>query len=178
MKIKKLATRAESYILLIIVLIAVLISFAPVSSCKQQHRGHPSLHDCSLHLCAVRVPGLISTGRTYPSPMIAALSSYAAVEISLRTPAVPVPVVLVFLIAMVFGALMGCLNGFLIVKFKFPASSSPWQPPRCLPASCSAYSRPNGPTCPQNLFDYAARPCWRSKNPGTGLAPPCPPPSS
>lgn len=69
-------------------------------------------------LCAFLA--FLSTGPDVSFPMIAALSSYLAIRIS-NAIGIKSAWYITFLIAAVMGALMGCLNGFLIVRFKLPS---------------------------------------------------------
>lgn len=62
----------------------------------------------------------VSTGPDVSFPLIAALSSYLAITITIKTN-YDGPWFVVYLIGMFFGALMGALNGFIIVKYKFPS---------------------------------------------------------
>ncbi len=62
----------------------------------------------------------VSTGPDVSFPLIGALSSYIAIMITYKT-GFKGSWIVVYLIAMVFGALMGSLNGFIIVKYRFPA---------------------------------------------------------
>ena len=62
----------------------------------------------------------VSTGPDVSFPLVAALSSYLAITISIKIN-YDGPWFVVYLIGMFFGALMGALNGFIIVKYKFPS---------------------------------------------------------
>ncbi len=69
-------------------------------------------------ICALLA--FVSTGPDVSFPLIAGLSSYIAIMITYKTN-YDGPSFVVFLIGMFFGALMGALNGFIIVKYKFPS---------------------------------------------------------
>ncbi len=62
----------------------------------------------------------VSTGPDVSFPLIAALSSYLAIMCTYWM-GYDGPWFVVYLIGMVFGGLMGALNGFIIVKYKFPS---------------------------------------------------------
>ncbi|MDD2969159.1 MAG: ABC transporter permease [Lachnospiraceae bacterium] len=69
-------------------------------------------------ICALLA--FVSTGPDVSFPLIAALSSYISIMIAYKTN-FDGPWFVIFLVGMVFGALMGALNGFIIVKYKFPS---------------------------------------------------------
>lgn len=69
-------------------------------------------------LCAYLA--FVSTGPDVSFPLIAALSGYLATQITIST-GYDGPIIVVFLIAIVFGVLMGAINGLIIVLFKFPS---------------------------------------------------------
>ena len=69
-------------------------------------------------LCAFLA--FISTGPDVSFPLIAALSSYLAIMLTYKT-GYDGPWIFVFLVGMLFGGIMGALNGFIIVKYKFPS---------------------------------------------------------
>lgn len=119
MRIKKLATRAESYVLIIIVLLSLFIQirsglFFTNNNIVDILRS--MIVPLIYALCAYLA--FVSTGPDVSFPMIAALSSYLSTVIATRY---NLPVVLVFLVAMFFGMIMGAINGIIIVKFKFPS---------------------------------------------------------
>lgn len=118
-KWKKLTRQSEFYVFLIIVLLSVVIQlrsglFFANNNIVDIMRS--MIVPCIYALCAFFA--FISTGPDVSFPLVAALSSYLAITVTykLRHDG---PWILVFIIGMVFGGIMGALNGFIIVKYKF-----------------------------------------------------------
>lgn len=118
---KKLTKRSEFYVFLIIAILSVVIQmrsglFFANNNIVDIMRSMivPSIYA----LCAYLA--FISTGPDVSFPLVAALSSYLAITITYKI-GYDGSWFVVYLIGMVFGAIMGALNGFIIVKYKFPS---------------------------------------------------------
>ena len=116
---KKITKQSEFYVFLIIVVLSVIIQirsglFFANNNIVDIMRS--MIVPCIYALCAFLA--FISTGPDVSFPLIAALSSYLAITITYKT-GYDGPWIVVFIIGMFFGALMGALNGFIIVKYKF-----------------------------------------------------------
>lgn len=118
---KKIRTSSEFYVFLIIILLSVVIQlrsglFFTNNNIVDIARSMivPSIYA----LCAFLA--FISTGPDVSFPLIAALSSYLAIMVTYKT-GYDGPWIFVFLVGMLFGGIMGALNGFIIVKYKFPS---------------------------------------------------------
>lgn len=70
-------------------------------------------------LCALL--SFVSTGPDVSFPLIAALSTYLSLTVTNNFGLENAPWIVVFLIAIVFGCLMGAVNGYIIVKYRFPS---------------------------------------------------------
>ncbi len=117
----KVIRQTEFWVFVIIVVLALLIqmrsgAFFANNNIVDIMRSMicPALYA----VCALLA--FVSTGPDVSFPLIAALSSYLAIVVTYGT-GYDGPWPLVFLIGMCFGALMGALNGFIIVKYKFPS---------------------------------------------------------
>ncbi|MEY8525039.1 ABC transporter permease [Lachnospiraceae bacterium 38-10] len=120
-QMNKVLRQTEFWVFLIIIFLALIIqarsgAFFANNNIVDIMRSMicPSLYA----VCALLA--FVSTGPDVSFPLIAALSSYLAITISIRTN-YDGPWFVVYLIGMFFGALMGALNGFIIVKYKFPS---------------------------------------------------------
>ena len=120
-KIDRMAKQTEFWVLLIVLGLAMIIqmrsgAFFANNNIVDIMRSMicPSMYA----ICALLA--FVSTGPDVSFPLIAALSSYLAVTITYKIN-YDGPWFVVFLIGMVFGALMGALNGIIIVKYKFPS---------------------------------------------------------
>lgn len=118
---KRLRKQTEFYVFIIILVLAVVIQarsglFLANNNIVDLLRSMivPSLYA----LCALLA--FVSTGPDVSFPLVAALSSFLATSVANKMN-YEGPVVLVFLIAIFFGMVMGALNGFIIVKYKFPS---------------------------------------------------------
>lgn len=119
--IKSKLFRPEGYIFLIIVALAFAI---------QMRSGlfftNNNIVDILRSMIVPLIYGLcaylafISTGADVSFPLIAALSSFLATTIAVNSP-VELPMIAIFAIAIFFGMLMGMVNGFILIKFKFPS---------------------------------------------------------
>ena len=117
--LKKITKQSEFYVFLLIVVLSIIIQmrsglFFANNNIVDIVRS--MIVPCIYALCAFLA--FISTGPDVSFPLIAALSSYLAIVVTYKT-GYDGPWILVFLIGMVFGGIMGALNGFIIVKYKF-----------------------------------------------------------
>lgn len=116
---KKISKQSEFYVFLLIVVLSIVIQmrsglFFANNNIVDIVRS--MIVPCIYALCAFLA--FISTGTDVSFPLIAALSSYLAIEVTYKL-GYDGPWIFVYLIGMVFGGLMGALNGFIIVKYKF-----------------------------------------------------------
>ncbi len=116
-KMKGMLKQTEFYVLCIIVVFALIIQIR-----SGQFFTSNNLMDL---VRSMIIPGIyaicallsfVSTGADVSFPLIAALSAYIAVALGNTYSLGVVPI---FLIAIVVGCLIGCINGFFIVKYKF-----------------------------------------------------------
>lgn len=119
--LKRVVKHSEFYVFLIILVLMMAIQgasgqFFTVNNIVDLLRSMivPSMYA----LCALLT--FVSTGPDVSFPLMAALSSYLATMITIKT-GYNGPVIVVYLIAVAFGVLMGAINGFIIVKYKFPS---------------------------------------------------------
>ena len=120
-QMNKVLRQTEFWVFLIIIFLALIIqarsgTFFANNNIVDIMRSMicPSLYA----VCALLA--FVSTGPDVSFPLVAALSSYLAITISIKIN-YDGPWFVVYLIGMFFGALMGALNGFIIVKYKFPS---------------------------------------------------------
>lgn len=120
--VKRIVKQTEFYIFLIIILLSIVIQmrsglFFTNNNIVDLMRSMivPSIYA----ICALLA--FISTGPDVSFPLIAALSSYLSLIITNKLGLEGAPWFVPFLIAVVFGCLMGALNGLIIVKYKFPS---------------------------------------------------------
>ena len=120
-QMNKFVKQTEFWVFLIVLILSVIIqarsgAFFANNNLVDIARSMicPSIYA----ICALLA--FVSTGPDVSFPLIAALSSYIAIIITYKTN-YNGPWFVVFLIAMFFGAIMGALNGFIIVKYKFPS---------------------------------------------------------
>ena len=116
-KIKRILGKNEFYVAVIIVILAVAIQsisglFFAINNFVDLIRA--IIVNAIYALCALFA--FVSTGADVSFPMIAGLSAYIAFKLGDAT-SIPMPVLV--LIALLIGALCGCVNGFFIVKFHF-----------------------------------------------------------
>ena len=120
--LKKLVKQSEFYVFVIIVILSLIIQMRSglfFANNNIVDIARSMIVPCIYALCAFLA--FVSTGGPDVAfPLMAALSSYIAIMITYKT-GYDGPWILVYLIAMFFGALMGALNGFIIVKYKFPS---------------------------------------------------------
>lgn len=116
-KIKSMMKQTEFYIFCIIIVFAVIIQIR-----SGQFFTSNNIMDL---VRSMIVPGIyaicallsfVSTGADVSFPLIAALSAYVAVVLGNRWQLGVIPV---FLIAIFVGCLIGCINGFFIVRYRF-----------------------------------------------------------
>lgn len=120
-QINKLVKQTEFWVFIIIIFLACIIqmrsgAFFANNNIVDIMRSMicPSLYA----ICALLA--FVSTGPDVSFPLIAALSSYLAITVTYKLN-YDGPWFVVYLIGMFFGALMGALNGAIIVKYKFPS---------------------------------------------------------
>lgn len=116
-KVKSMVKQTEFYVLCIIIAFAVIIQIR-----SGQFLTSNNLMDL---VRSMIVPGIyaicallsfVSTGADVSFPLIAALSAYVSVVLGNKWNLGVVPI---FLIAILLGCLIGCINGFFIVKYRF-----------------------------------------------------------
>ena len=119
--LKRSLKQTEFYVLLIIIALSIFIQirsgqFFTNNNIVDLLRSIivPSMYAISAFLA------FISTGPDVSFPMIAALSSYGATTVALKS-GYEGSVFWLFLLAGIFGLVMGALNGFIIVRYKFPS---------------------------------------------------------
>ena len=117
LKMKGLLKQTEFYVFCIIVAFALIIQvrsglFFTSNNLMDLVRSMiiPGIYA----ICALL--SFVSTGADVSFPLIAALSAYIAVTLGNRFSLGVIPI---FAIAIVVGCLIGCINGFFIVKYKF-----------------------------------------------------------
>lgn len=119
--LKKLATRPEFYVFIIILLLSLFIQ-AKSGLFFSNNNIVDLLRSMTVPLiyaiCAYL--GFISTGPDVSFPLIAALSGYLATQFVFVT-GFDGPIFVVFLVAIFFGLIMGSINGFIIAKYNFPS---------------------------------------------------------
>ena len=116
-KVKRLLGRNEFYVALIIVATAAFIEaksglFFAVNNIVDLFRA--IIVNAIYALCAMFA--FVSTGADVSFPMIAGMSTYIVFKMGTTT---GLPAIVLVIIALVIGALCGCVNGFFIVKFHF-----------------------------------------------------------
>lgn len=116
-KLKSMMKQTEFYIFCIIIAFAIIIQirsgqFFTSNNLMDLVRSMivPSIYA----ICALL--SFVSTGADVSFPLIAALSAYVAVILGNQW---QLGVILIFLIAILTGCLIGCINGFFIVKYRF-----------------------------------------------------------
>jgi len=117
----QLKKQSEFYVFLIIILLGIIIQmrsglFFTNNNLLDIARSMivPSIYA----ICAFLA--FLSTGPDVSFPLIAALSSYIAIDVTTKM-GYAGPVIVTFIIGIFFGMLMGALNGFIIVRYKFPS---------------------------------------------------------
>lgn len=116
-KYKRILGKNEFYVAVIIVILAVFIQaksgmFFAVNNLVDLLRA--IIVNAIYALCGILA--FVSTGADVSFPMIAGMSTYIIFKVAAIT-SLPTPVLVA--IALVIGALCGCVNGFFIVKFHF-----------------------------------------------------------
>lgn len=113
---KRVVKHTEFYVFCIIIVFAVIIQFR-----SGQFFTSNNLMDL---IRSMIIPGIyalcallsfISTGADVSFPLIAALSSYLAVSLGNKFSLGVFPI---FIVAIAIGCIIGCINGFFIVKYK------------------------------------------------------------
>lgn len=116
-KMKSMVKQIEFYVFCIIIAFACIIQIR-----SGQFFTNNNIMDL---VRSMIIPGIyaicamlsfVSTGADVSFPLIAALSAYIAVALGNTYNLGVIPI---FLIAIIFGCLIGCINGFFIVKYKF-----------------------------------------------------------
>ena len=115
--LKQLLSKNEFYVAIIIVILAVFIQatsglFFAVNNFVDLLRA--IIVNAIYALCGLLA--FVSTGADVSFPMIAGLSTYVAFKLGQET---SLPWFVLLLISLLIGAVLGCLNGFFIVKFHF-----------------------------------------------------------
>lgn len=120
-QMNKIVKQTEFWVFLIIITLALVIqartgAFFANNNIVDIMRSMicPSIYA----VCALLA--FVSTGPDVSFPLVAALSSYLAITVTYKMD-YDGPWFVVYLIGMAFGALMGALNGIIIVKYKFPS---------------------------------------------------------
>ena len=119
--LNRIVKRSEFYVFLIILALSLVIQAR-----SGQFYTNNNIVDIARSMIVPLIYALcaflafISTGPDVSFPLIAALSSYLAIQVTYKL-GYNGPWIVVYLIGMLFGAIMGALNGFIIVKFKFPS---------------------------------------------------------
>lgn len=167
--LKKLFSRAEGYVFLIILALSVVIQLKSglfFANNNLVDIGRSMIVPLIYALCAYMA--FVSTGPDVSFPLIAALSSYIATMITIKT-GYNGPVIVVFLIAAAMGMLMGAVNGIIIVKFRFPSLIVTL-------ATSSIYSgilfgvfEAERTDLPENMYNYGKQSLFSVKNEATGL---------
>ena len=120
-KFKKITQDTEFWVFIIIVILSLIIQvrsgqFFTNNNIVDIIRSmiYPALGA----ICALLA--FVSTGPDVSFPMIGACSIFLAIAIRKST-GFNGAWIFVYLIAIIFGAIMGAVNGFIIVKYKFPS---------------------------------------------------------
>lgn len=120
-KLKKITKRSEFYVFVIILILSFVIQLR-----SGQFYTNNNIVDITRSMIVPLIYALcaflafISTGPDVSFPLIAALSSYLAIQLTYKL-GYNGPWILVYVFGMLFGAIMGAVNGFIIVKYKFPS---------------------------------------------------------
>ncbi len=114
---KRILGKNEFYVALIIVILAAFIQtssgmFFAVNNLVDLFRA--IIVNAIYALCAMFA--FVSTGADVSFPMIAGMSTYVVFKLGETT---TLPVFVLILIALLIGAICGCVNGFFIVKYHF-----------------------------------------------------------
>ena len=119
--LKRLTKRSEFYVFLIIIALSLVIQAR-----SGQFYTNNNIVDIARSMIVPLIYALcaflafISTGPDVSFPLVAALSSYLAITLTYKI-GYEGPFILVYIFGMIFGGIMGCLNGLIIVKYKFPS---------------------------------------------------------
>lgn len=121
-QMNKLVKKTEFWVFVIIIVLALIIqviSGAFFTNNNLVDITRSIICPAMYAICALLA--FVSTGGPDVSfPLVAALSSFLAIDIATKI-GFEGPWFVIYLIAMAFGALMGALNGAIIVKYKFPS---------------------------------------------------------
>ena len=115
--VKSIMKQTEFYVLCIIIAFSVIIQVRSgqfFTSNNLMDLIRSMIIPAIYALCALL--SLVSTGADVSFPLIAALSAYIAVTLGNNFSLGVIPI---FIIAIGVGCLIGCINGFFIVKYKF-----------------------------------------------------------
>lgn len=116
-KVRSVLHQTEFYVFCIIIAFALIIQIRSgqfFTSNNLMDLVRSMIVPAIYAICALL--SFVSTGADVSFPLIAALSAYISVTLGNRWNMGAVPV---FLIAILTGCLIGCINGFFIVKYKF-----------------------------------------------------------
>lgn len=121
LKLNRFLKQSEFYVFLIIVGLSIIIQlrsglFFANNNLVDLMRSIivPSIYA----LCAFFA--FVSTGPDVSFPLIAALSTFMSLLVSAKL-GLDGSAIVIFLLAIVFGSIMGAINGFIIIKYKFPS---------------------------------------------------------
>lgn len=115
--VKSIMKQTEFYVLCIIIAFSVIIQVRSgqfFTSNNLMDLIRSMIIPAIYALCALL--SFVSTGADVSFPLIAALSAYIAVTLGNNFSLGVIPI---FIIAIGVGCLIGCINGFFIVKYKF-----------------------------------------------------------
>jgi simple sugar transport system permease protein len=168
-KIRKMTKDTETWVLMIIIVLSLIIQarsgqFFTNNNIVDILRSiiYPSMGA----ICALLA--FVSTGPDVSFPMIGALSSYLAIAITKNT-GFDGPWFVVYLIAIFFGALMGAVNGFIIVKYKFPSLIVTLGMSSVISGILFGAFEAERTELPANLQRFGNAALFSVKNPETGL---------
>ena len=120
-RIKRVTRDTEFWVFLIIIMLSLIIQVR--SGQFYTNNNIVDILRSMIYPSMCAIPALlafVSTGPDVSFPLIGALSSYLAIIITVNT-GFQGSWIVTYLMAIFFGSLMGALNGFIIVKYKFPA---------------------------------------------------------
>ena len=167
---KRMLKQSEFYVFLIIIVFALIIEaksglFFTNNNLVDRLRSMivPSIYA----LCALLA--FVSTGPDVSFPLIGALSSYLAIVITEGLGLAGAPWIVSFLIGTFFGCLMGALNGFIIVKYRFPSLIVTLGTSSIFNGILLGAFEAGRMYLPENLENFARTPLLTVKNAETGL---------
>ena len=168
-RLKRITKQSEFYVFLIIIALSIVIQIR-----SGQFYTNNNIVDITRSMIVPLIYALcaflafISTGPDVSFPLVAALSAYLAIRITYAT-GYNGPWILVYLIGMVFGGIMGALNGFIIVRYKFPSLIVTLGTSSIFSGLLLGAFEAQRMDLPENLANYGSSVLLRVKNPVTGL---------